>query len=109
MTRLLVALLLLLPAVASAQSTTGFFDRPLCSTIPTPATNAVVCWERTTQVLFWWNGSAYVPLTGAGAVVLSIIGTAHQILASNPTGNVTLSLDNPVAELPALFYGAALQ
>lgn len=106
---LVVCVVVAQPCVVAAQSTVGYFIRPLCTTIPTPAENNVICWDSATQVLKYYHAGAYHDLTGAAGVVLDLTGTAHQILVSSPTGHVTLSLDNPVAELPALFYGAALQ
>lgn len=66
--RFALALLILLSAsVASAQSTTGYFIRPSCPTIPTPAANAVICFNVATVTLEYWNGTTYIPLaTGSG-------------------------------------------
>jgi hypothetical protein len=51
------------------------------------------------------DGAAWVTLdTHSGGDVDSIIGTADQVIASNPTGNVTLSLPQSIATTSAVQF-----
>lgn len=54
--------------------------------------NLILTTNSSDQLLY--NGS---PLATVGGVVTSIIGTANQVIASSPTGNVTLSLPQSIA------------
>lgn len=54
--------------------------------------NLILTTNASDQLLY--NGS---PLVTASGAVTSIIGTANQIIASSPTGNVTLSLPQNIA------------
>ncbi len=105
MRRLAWSLLLALALVgtASAQDV-GFTMSVACTDFAAPSVNGIVCWEQGTQTLKFWNGSAWVPLTGSTAAVTSITGTPP-ITASVPVGAVTLSLA-PTAVTPGT-YGDA--
>lgn len=98
----------LIASSAHAADTGGPIFRDACSQITAPVTNKVACWEQTTPpTLKYWNGSAWVALTGPAAGVTSVTGTAGQILAAPPIGAVILSLvDTAVTPGP---YGSATQ
>lgn len=99
--------ILLLPSLAWAQGqSTGYQMAPNCSLIPSPVPNKLLCWNETTKVLYYWNGSAYVPLTGGTASVTSVTGIAP-IVAAPTAGNVQVSIAN-TAVTPGP-YGSATQ
>lgn len=56
----------------------------------------------------WWDhtSSAWIPFSvSTGSGVLSITGTANEIIASAPTGNVTLSTPQPIGTSSSVNFG----
>lgn len=80
-------------SILSLSSTTSGFLPPVMTTtqknaIATPATGLVV-YDSTLSDLEFYNGSSWVGTTLSG--VISLAGTANQIVASASTGAITLS------------------
>lgn len=101
----LLHLLLFWAAPAWPADTGGPIFRDLCTSIPAPVTSKVLCWEQTTQTLRYWNGVAWVVITGASVGVTSVAGTPNQINATPATGPVVLSLPSEVIA-PGTVQGA---
>lgn len=103
-----------LTADLSFGSNFGLFAKYLTSTTTTPATAGVIRLAKTDAVEWrntggggnlalaidssdnlLWNGS--IIATSGSSPVLSITGTANQVIASASTGNITLSLPQSIA------------
>lgn len=64
-------------------------------------------YNSTTDFPEYWSvvNNAWEPIPATTGIVTSIIGTANQIVASSPTGNVTLSLAANVSGITSLTAG----
>jgi len=103
----LALVMLVMVAGASAQPRTVGYQMPLslCPEVRNPETNRVFCWSPTDKAAYYWNGTAWVPITGAGAGVtainglvgpLNLLGTANQLTVTTAGPNLTLSLPSIV-------------
>lgn len=64
--RLALALTLAWTGVAAAADTGGPIFRSDCLQIPAPVSGRVLCWNWTALDLEYWNGSAWIGITGSG-------------------------------------------
>jgi hypothetical protein len=113
-----------LTADLSFGSNFGLFAKYLTSVTATPATAGVVRLAKTDAVEWrnnanganlslsidgsdnlLWNGD--IIATSASSPVLSITGTANQVIASSATGNVTLSLPQSIATTSTPTFASA--
>ena len=65
------------------------------STRPSPGIKGRFFFATDTSILYVDNGNVWQSIGGPGGTVTSVSGTPNQILASNPTGGVVLTLDGP--------------
>lgn len=93
--RWLVVLLLLVVLVAPAGAALqGYVIRTTCTSISSPTTNGIVCFETSTVTFKTWNGSAWVAISGSGSGTVS--GTTNKIAkftAPTTAGDSLLSDD----------------
>ncbi len=95
--RILISLLLLLPATSFAAATPepGFFVRANCSQITTPAENATACLQTTTASgrnagsIYVWDGAAWVLPPNAGTGITELTG---DVTAGPGSGSVAATL-----------------
>ncbi len=94
-------------AVLTLISTTQGFLPPSMTTTQKNAisspTAGLSVYDNVLNDIQFWNGSSWIGTSLSG--VTSITGTANQVIASSPTGAVTLSLPQSIATTSAVQFG----